>query len=61
MKKQNWFERLVGKFGGGRTGRERASGESKHSRGKQKTRGWKRSLRVARKRQRQARKAQRGR
>ena len=60
MKKQNWFERLVDKLGGGEKGKQKAAGASKHERGKQRPHGWHRTLRNARKRQKSARRAQRG-
>jgi len=60
MKKRNWFERLVDTLGGGQEGGRHAAGSSKHERGKQKPRGWHTSLRRNRKRQKLARRAQRG-
>jgi len=61
MKKHNWFERLVGALGGGEEGKRRAAGSSKHGRGKQRSRGWHTALRLSHKRQKLARRAQRGR
>ena len=60
MKKRNWFERLTDALGGGQQGAKRAAGASKHERGRQPPRGWHTALRLNRKRQRQARRAQRG-
>ena len=54
MKKQNWFQRLAN-----RIGVNDARGQSKHVRGKRRPHGWRRSLRNARKRQRQARRMHR--
>ena len=50
-KRRNWLERLID-----RIGKEDSAGHSKHGRGRTKPKGWHRSLRNARKRQRQARK-----
>ena len=59
MKKTNWFVRLANRLGGGREGMRLAVGASKHERGKRKPRGW-HALRRKRKRQKLARRAQRG-
>ena len=58
--KLNWFERLVNALGGGEEGKRRAAGSSKHARGKQPPRNWRAKLRSKRKRQKLARRAQRG-
>lgn len=50
-----WLKRLID-----RIGELAASGASKHARGCTRPRTWHRDLRARRKRQRQARKAQRG-
>ena len=50
----NWLARLVGKVG-----EENAAGASKHARGKQKPKGWRRHLRRVRKVQKHARRANR--
>jgi len=60
MKKRNWFERLTDALGGGQQGARRAAGASKHGRAKSPQRNWRMKKRLARKRQRQARRAQRG-
>jgi len=60
MKKMNWFVRLANSLGGGREGMRLAAGASKHERGKRRPRGWHIALRRKRKRQKLARRAQRG-
>ena len=60
MKKQTWVERLVTALGGGDEGKRRAAGASKHGRGKQKPRGWYTTKRQEHRRQKMARRAQRG-
>jgi len=58
--KMYWFVRLVKSLGGGEEDARRAAGSSKHERGKQKPRGWHTALRLKRRRQKLARRAQRG-
>ena len=57
-KKRNWMprwmERLIGHIG-----EDAAKGASKHGRGKTRPKSWRREMRSARKRQHNARKAQR--
>ena len=56
----SWIERLVEKFGGGREGARCAAGASKHGRGWCPPRDWRAIKRKKHKRQKQARRAQRG-
>lgn len=58
--KMNWFERLADALGGGQQGAKRAAGSSKHERSKRKPRGWHTAKRKEHKRQKLARRAQRG-
>jgi hypothetical protein len=57
MTKRTWFDRLVERLGGGKEGRFRAAGSSKHGRGKTPALNARAERRKA---QRKARKAQRG-
>ena len=58
--KKNWLERLKDAFGGGEEGKRKAAGASKHERGKSKPHDWHTALRKEHKRQKMARRAQRG-
>lgn len=58
--KMNWFERLVDTLGGGQQGAKRAAGASKHGRARSPQRNWRMKKRQKRKRQKLARRAQRG-
>ena len=61
MEKRNWFERLAQSLGGGQQGARRAAGASKYERGRQRPRGWHTAKRKEHKRQKLARRRQRGR
>lgn len=58
--KMNWFKRLVEKLGGGEQGKQRAAGNSKHVCGRRLPHGWHTAKRKEHKRQKAARRAQRG-
>lgn len=56
----DWFTRLIDRLGGGPDAVREARSQSKHCRGRTKPPGHHRALRDARKRQKLARRAQRG-
>jgi hypothetical protein len=56
----NWLERMIEGFGGGQKGARRAAGASKHGRAKSPQRNWRTAKRKEHKRQKLARRAQRG-